>query len=319
MQIERRRPTVRSGLFAMAGMVGIGVLLLGWQGLSDFPLATGIQAGQRQMHERLVEAVDAIAAGGLLAAGGLAVASYLYGILHAAGPGHGKVILTTYLATHAVHLRRGLTLSLVSALCQGVSAILLVEITFGLLGWAAARTQHAVVLMEAASFALMSVVGGLLVIRSARRLWRGSRTMRLPPRLDAMPEDRCDCGHDHAPDQHAIEAARSWREATGVVLAIGLRPCTGAILVLLATRSIGLHAAGIGAVLAMSLGTASAVALIAFVTIHARRTARWIANAGPSHLRAMGAVFGMLGGAIILGAGLILLDGVTRVPQHPLL
>jgi ABC-type nickel/cobalt efflux system permease component RcnA len=62
-------------------------------------------------------------------------------VFHAAGPGHGKVVISTYLLTQESHLRRGVALSLVASLAQGITAILIVESTVGLLGLTLRRAE----------------------------------------------------------------------------------------------------------------------------------------------------------------------------------
>ena len=66
----------------------------------------------------------------------------------------------------------------------------------------------------------------------------------------------------------------SWREQLGVVLAVGLRPCSGALVVMVFALSQGLVLAGIGAVLLMGLGTAITVAVLASLAVFAKGLAQ---------------------------------------------
>ena len=59
--------------------------------------------------------------------------SFLYGVFHAAGPGHGKIVISTYILTNESQLRRGLLLSISCSLCQGLAAIVAVDLTAELL------------------------------------------------------------------------------------------------------------------------------------------------------------------------------------------
>jgi nickel/cobalt exporter len=54
--------------------------------------------------------------------------SFAYGIFHAAGPGHGKAVIASYLVAYTESWRRGVVLSIVSALTQGLVAIAVVSV-----------------------------------------------------------------------------------------------------------------------------------------------------------------------------------------------
>src|SRR5690606_24243066 len=101
--------------------------------------------------------------------------SLLYGIFHAAGPGHGKAVIAAYLGTSRTRLRRGIVLSVLSALAQGLAAILLVEVAAGLLGYSLRRTHGAGAQLENASFALVALLGAVLALKSAIMLYRRRR------------------------------------------------------------------------------------------------------------------------------------------------
>lgn len=65
-----------------------------------------------------------------------------------------------------------------------------------------------------------------------------------------------------------------WREQLGVVLAVGIRPCSGALVVLVFALSQGLLAAGIFSVFLMGLGTFITVAILATIAVSAKDVAR---------------------------------------------
>lgn len=119
-----------------------------------------------------------------------------------------------------------------------------------------------------------------------------------------------------------VAAAHSWWKMAGLVAAGGLRPCSGAILILLVAHAMGLGWAGIAGVLAMSAGTAMTVAGLATLAVTARQTALRLADMLPGH--AVGAaraaeVVGVLGGLLIATSGAVLLYAQLTAPQHPLL
>ena len=112
-------------------------------GIAGRAVATIVEQ-QRQFHRKLAASLEAIRRDGAAAAGWtLIVTSFLYGVFHAAGPGHGKAILTAYLATHRQRLLRGILMSAAAAAVQGLTAILLVFTLTKLAGMAAPARVYA--------------------------------------------------------------------------------------------------------------------------------------------------------------------------------
>ena len=90
--------------------------------------------------------------------------------------------------------------------------------------------------------------------------------------------DGHECGHLHAADPKSLEGNFSVREAWTAILAVGLRPCSGAIIVLTFAFLNGLYAGGILSTFAMSLGTGITVATLALIAVGAKNTALRIAG-----------------------------------------
>jgi ABC-type nickel/cobalt efflux system permease component RcnA len=270
-----------------------------------------IREQQTLLHQDLKRGVLAIRREGLSAAWPLISLSFLYGLLHAAGPGHGKVILATYLLTQKSALLRGVWLAALAALLQGATAIILVLSLFWLLGLTSREAQGGALLAEQASYLLILLLGGLLMLRAARAI----KAARHPAGEGHAGHDHC--GHAHAPDARALESANI-RQSLAVVLSIGLRPCSGAIIVLLATEALGLRFAGILSVLAMSFGTALAVAGIAALSVGARGMAARLVSLEESRLSLVSGAVAFCGGLVILafGASLFLASLGNR---HPLI
>ena len=82
-----------------------------------------------------------------------------------------------------------------------------------------------------------------------------------------------------AADGPPMKTGGGWREQLGVVLAVGLRPCSGALIVLAFALSQGLLVAGIVAVLLMGLGTAITTGTLAALAVGAKSVARRLAGA----------------------------------------
>ncbi|MEM1400472.1 MAG: hypothetical protein AAGF58_11345, partial [Pseudomonadota bacterium] len=126
-------------------------------------LIVWIYTQQKAFHRELTQGLRAIGSGGGVAASiGLIVASFLYGVFHAAGPGHGKAILSTYLLTHRSEVKKGVMIAAAAALFQGFVALVLVYGLVGVVGLAATNATGAVTWTERLSYALVFVIGALL-------------------------------------------------------------------------------------------------------------------------------------------------------------
>ena len=311
----------------VAALIGIMLLLL----LSEMPHLFGewgalvyeLQVLQRDLHRGLSDAVRSVERGGLFAVWSLISLSFLYGVFHAAGPGHGKLIIATYLATHESRLKQGIWLAIGSALAQGVVAVLLVEATVALLGASFSAANKTALQLESISYALVTLLGGFLMVSAARRLWLGHHHHH-----DHNDDHRHEEGthahhcHAHMPVPGDLPERMSLRQTIWIILTIGIRPCTGAILVLIFAYVLQLRFAGIGAVFAMSIGTAITVAVLAAVSVYARQIAVRMSEYLPDDGVRGGTLlntFALIGGLIVFLLGIALFQSVQAVLDHPIL
>jgi nickel/cobalt exporter len=255
--------------------------------------------------------------------------SFLYGVFHAAGPGHGKVVIGSYMLANERQLANGIALSLAAALLQAFVAIAFVLIAAAALNLSAAAMNAAANWFGIASYALVALLGLWLILRKTLGWGHGRRPV--PKGRAALHDHAHDDdhnhhhGHDH-PHRHgehvhhdhghrhvvtAEAAVGGWREQLGVVLAVGLRPCSGALVVLAFALSQGLVAAGIASVLLMGLGTAITVAVLATIAVGAKGAATRLAGANGAIAAGVvwwaelaGALVVFLFGALLLYAGL---------------
>jgi ABC-type nickel/cobalt efflux system permease component RcnA len=268
--------------------------------------------------------------------GGLAPAliglSFAYGVFHAGGPGHGKTVISAYIIANEAALRRGVALAAAAALTQAFVAIVIVLAATYLLHLTAYGMTALNGRVELLAFAAIALYGLALTWRKAapvakRLAWASA--MREAPLL---PHDHR-TGHDHVGHDHAhgddhghhphghhdhdaccqhvpleLVQARDfrWRDAVSVVLAAGLRPCSGAVLVLIFALSQHLALAGIAAVLAMAAGVAVTVGALAAASVYARRAAMRFAR-GEGRFAGAGAAIELLAAAFVavLGMGLL--------------
>lgn len=281
---------------------------------------------QRVLHRQLAAALHLATEQPVTASAWLAWLSFLYGVFHAVGPGHGKLVVTTYLATRPTRLLPSLLLTASASLLQGLVAIVAVHVALWSLGWTFRDTGTLVSTLTAVSFALVVAVGLYLTVQGLRQLQRSLRPMLVAPAVPPGAGAGADHDHDHAPGcpGHAVAApsGASVREMAGIVLSIGLRPCSGAILVLALAHGLDLVWGGILAVAAMSVGTALAIGALALITVHARAAAQRLFADSPDRPRRtawIGAALRLLGGMAVTIVGAALLAGALSAPRHPLL
>ncbi|MEH2587264.1 nickel/cobalt exporter [Bradyrhizobium sp. AZCC 1721] len=256
--------------------------------------------------------------------------SFAYGIFHAAGPGHGKAVISSYLVANEETARRGIVLSFASALLQALVAVAIVAVFAWLLSSTAKTMCSAEKAIEIVSYALIAALG-------ARLVWtKGGGFMRA---LQAKPElamasatahrhdhdhahhhhhDHGDhhghahvhdehCGHSHGPTPDQLAGPGGWRRGLGTIFAVGMRPCSGAILVLVFSLAQGLFLAGIAATFVMGLGTAITVAAIAVIAVSAKGLAKRLSagREGGGALIMRGIEFGAAGLVLLFGLGLL--------------
>ncbi|UYV19591.1 nickel/cobalt transporter [Halomonas qaidamensis] len=246
--------------------------------------------------------------------------SFAYGVFHAAGPGHGKAVLATYLASHGGATRRALGLSFAAALLQGITAIAMVAVLVHGLGWLTRQAMGSVAWVEQASFMLVALLGGWLCWRAIKQLRHAYSAHASHAAEHSHSHDHSHCcgGAHHIEPQQALD----WRTALMTVGAIGMRPCTGAVLMLGAASLLGQFYVGVASVLAMSLGTGITVSVLALASIVARGWAakRLRQQSSRQVVEKAAGWAALTGGALIVALGVSLsMAGAAQPASGPLL
>lgn len=290
---------MRSGLLKLSGLwaavmlcaaLGLAYWLWGLGGMEG--VARWAAAWQREVQTTMAQALRSLKAGEAGALMGLWSMAFAYGFFHAAGPGHGKLVIGGYGMARRVPMRRLAALALVSSLAQAATAVVLVAGGIAILGWGRSQlTEAADRYLEPVSYAAIAAIGLWLMTRGARkiaRLWAAHRAQVAArggapahehdgqDHLHAHPDTQshrhthtqadggtCDCGHKHGPDIEEVMALRSLRDAAALVAAVAVRPCTGAVFLLILTWKMDLFAAGVAGAFIMGLGTASVTIAVA--------------------------------------------------------
>jgi nickel/cobalt exporter len=283
--------------------------------------------------------------------------SFLYGIFHAAGPGHGKAVISSYIVANNETWTRGVVLSFASALMQALVAVVLVGMAAAVLNATAATMGRAVNVIEIVSYSLIIVIGVRLLWVKGRAFMALLHMLHRPAAVGAAvtprdhdhahhghahhghadhhhehdhhhhdhdhdhhhgeghahhhahDEDASAWGHAHAPEPEELAGPGGWKRGLSAVLAVGLRPCSGAILVLVFALAQGLFWAGVASTFVMGIGTAITVALIASIAVGARAWAQHFADARSGYgMLAMRGIE-VAAAVVIIAFGALLLTG----------
>ncbi|MEQ9488298.1 MAG: nickel/cobalt transporter [Alphaproteobacteria bacterium] len=286
-------------------------------------IVADIQSVQRNLHQQLATAMRLIQEEGIAAAWTLTGLSFFYGVFHAAGPGHGKVVISTYLLTQESQLRRGVVLAVLSSFVQGITAIVAVTATVAVMRMTLRQAQGATANLEIVSYGLVALVGLMLLVSRFRRIRNRHRHGRKSEHKhdhDGL-DSHSHCGHAHGPSRADLDVPLSLAGMAAIVFSIGIRPCSGGILTLLVAFSLGLPWAGVAAVMAMALGTAITVSAVATLSVYSRKGALHLMRFLPDRAGLVSVIVdgvAMLGGVVILLAGLLLLYATWTAPLHPL-
>lgn len=253
---------------------------------------------QRQLTAAMTGAVKRLkASGNASAAALLAFVSFVYGVLHAAGPGHGKFVITSYALANERTVRRGILLSFMAAIVQAIMAIAVVGTLAVMLKTTSLEIRATEAWLETASWGLIAVLGGWLLLRQIMALRLAGTHQPDGHQHDA------DCSHAHLPPPGLLASKWSWRQAWSLAMSIGIRPCTGAILVLLFALSIGMFWAGVLATFAMAVGTALAVSMLAAIAVGSRELAGRIAGRESRWASRIEQIAGITGATLVLAMG----------------
>ncbi len=359
-KVKRLAPAAMLALLAMAGLahaagspLGIGTAEPSFQPIGGplAPIFLYVNYEQQAFYRALTKSIEAMRQDPwqLWTLIGL---SFAYGIFHAAGPGHGKAVISSYMVANEIELRRGIGISFVSALIQGLVAVLVVGAAYFVLRGSGITMTMATNAMEIASFVMVILFGCWLLFRkvramlqsraqrqdmqlatsagpislslfegaatgtdSARGFARSSAAMSATgfqcydPAHAAGDGAFCEaCGHAHLPDPKMLSNEKfSAREAWSAIVAVGLRPCSGALLVMTFSMLNGLYLGGLLSVLAMSIGTALTVSLLAIIAVFAKGTAVRLTGKGSRLSAWVGNGIEILGALLVICTGVILL------------
>lgn len=217
--------------------------------------------------------------------------AFVYGVLHAAGPGHGKLVVSSLFLGRDATLLSALRVAAVISLLQTLSAIAIVSVygaVFDRGGLDALR--------GAARFEVMSY--GLIVAIGLYMVWH---TLR---------------GHRHR--AHGDEPGRPDTQphgTRGIVVAAGLTPCASALILMIFALTNGVFLVGIGAALVMAVGMSLTVAAAGAIGMGTRAGLLRSMAASGRAVRRLRTSLSVAGALMITTIGcLFLASAWTRLP-----
>ncbi|MCZ8081235.1 MAG: hypothetical protein O9289_14560 [Rhodobacteraceae bacterium] len=278
---------------------------------------------QRALQAPLAGAVRAVKAGEPAAWAGLLSVCFLYGLAHAAGPGHGKFLIGGYGVARRVRLLPLAGVALASSLAQAGVAVALVYAGVLALGWTRERmVGMAEGALAMASWAAIAAIGLWLVWRGARGFLHGLRSEQVAQdgghghdhdhHHDHHHHDHgaeCGCGHAHGPTVEEVAQLTGWRDTAALIASVAVRPCSGALFLLILTFQLGIGAAGVAGAFAMGLGVAVVTIGVAVLAVWSREGA--LAGLGEARIWRLMPVLELAAGAVIAALALGMLGALV--------
>ncbi|GAA5494864.1 hypothetical protein Rhal01_01028 [Rubritalea halochordaticola] len=181
--------------------------------------------------------------------------SFVYGLVHTLGPGHGKAVVISYFVGEGGSFSRGLLMGTKIAIFHVLSAIILVWVTDFTVRRTTGQAPSDYQTVKLVSYAMIAVIGGWM-------LWKALRVARHSHEAHDHNDGCCACVA--TPKEH-------WSLNGWLALAVGGVPCTGALLVLLFGMANDLLGPAVLLVLAISAGMAVAMSGIGVLALWGRR------------------------------------------------
>ena len=232
--------------------------------------------------------------------------SFGYGIFHAAGPGHGKTVISAWLLATENELKRGIFIAFLSSVIQAFVAILLVSALLLLVASASSAARDMAGFLESASYAMIGAMGLYLIWTAIRPKTHHDHDHAHHHHEHVHDEH---CGHAHVAEAKQVRGEWSLTKAFSLAFAVGIRPCTGAILVLILANALGIYWAGVASTLVMAIGTFLTVSAIAAIAVYSKKLAMRLASRDDRWLDWLGFALRIGGGLAIAGLGGLLFWG----------
>jgi nickel/cobalt transporter (NicO) family protein len=261
----------------------------------DSGFVTWLAERQHRLNESIADAFHDVETGQSRAALVLILGlAFFYGVLHAAGPGHGKTVVASYFVAHHARWTSGILMGSLISLIQGVSAIVLVGTLAIVLRAKQIEILNRSTMVEFVSYGLIVAIGVWTFYRAV--------TGELHPHHEGGGNN-----HDHPADHHHKLDPR-------LILATGLTPCASAIIILLFALANSAFGLGVIAVTVLTVGMAVTISTIGVAAVLGRRAViAMIDKAGMETHRLERGLAMAAAMVIIAVSGLMMYDAWTRL------
>ena len=180
----------------------------------------------------------------------LILISFLYGILHAAGPGHGKAVTFSYFLSRREHIKKGILLGNLISFFHALSAVVIVlTIYFILKQSCLASFENLSRKIKLISYSLITLIGAVLLVKSI---------------LDLRKDNQ------HAEEKDLSAHPLDHKSILPVALAVGMVPCPGVVIIMLFSLSLNMLGIGLVSSFFMALGMAFTISLAGVLSIVAK-------------------------------------------------
>ncbi|MEJ2226838.1 MAG: nickel/cobalt transporter [Alphaproteobacteria bacterium] len=235
-----------------------------------------ITSAQRTLHKKMTAELRALQGGDTMSAALFLIAiSFIYGVIHAAGPGHGKAVISSYMLANKTTLRRGITIAVLAALVQACSAVALIGVLVMIMKSTGLEIRHVTHRIEMISALLITAAGLYFLTVHMRRQYFASASGAA---VGDLENGSCIVTPEDIPDPRMLEKKLVLREVIAIIFAVGIRPCTGAIVVLLFSMRLNMLWAGIVSAFIMAIGTSITVSSLAVLAVSSRDVAARLAG-----------------------------------------
>jgi ABC-type nickel/cobalt efflux system permease component RcnA len=248
---------------------------------------------QKMLNESLASMTRALrvsrSLGGLLLVVALALA---YGVFHAAGPGHGKTIVSSFLLANDGKIGQSFVIGYLVAAVHALSALTVVMVLYYLIrGIFATGVEQADHYIQLVTFAVITLIGAVMLVRRAT----GKMHRHSHHQAHAGP------GHAQRPG-----GGLTLKNLLGIALPAGVIPCPGAVAVVLFALSLHMLAVSVLAVSSISLGMGTTISATGAAVLLVKRGAiRAVAGAREERDRKVRRIVEIAGAAILFLFGLV--------------
>jgi ABC-type nickel/cobalt efflux system permease component RcnA len=188
------------------------------------------------------------------------VFAYLYGMIHAIGPGHGKTLVASYFLSNERSYSKALFISLAIGVVHTFSAFFLTLVIYFVIETFLVQFMENTILLTTKISAAIIIAIALYLLYKKLKSYRASKK---PLQFTTTPHAiSCGCGSCKV-DQNSTDAA--------LIISAGIIPCPGTVTIFIFSLSMGLYFLGFLSAFVMSLGMSTIIFISALISVSVRK------------------------------------------------